>query len=242
MTRRISAASPKFQGRAAAVVMARVREMPGRRHIAMRMTLAAAALIAAYSLAIAPVSAADASTPDWPCVQRKVAEMTPAQMWDGPSIDGNTGYYKDERIRKLLPALVQRRIPMEDVEAAIEKFAEETPEAERDALLTTLFAGVFDRSQSLRTTVMKGIEKFQIRQRDRAAKLEREGVELGKLRKKANQSAEDIAAAEKAQETYDWDARIFQERQANIPVACEIPELISQRAYAIAQAIRAQMS
>jgi hypothetical protein len=34
---------------------------------------------------------------------------------------------------------------------------------------------------------------------------------------------------------------VFQEKQANIPIACEIPQLMDERAGAIARAIRAQM-
>ena len=30
------------------------------------------------------------SSPDWPCVQRKVTVISPAQIWDGPEIDGIT--------------------------------------------------------------------------------------------------------------------------------------------------------
>jgi hypothetical protein len=53
---------------------------------------------------------------------------------------------------------------------------------------------------------------------------------------------EAAASAQEAQTRYDWDARVFQERQQNIPVACEIPVLIEQRVFALAQAIRALMS
>ena len=28
------------------------------------------------------------SSPDWPCIQRKVPTISPAQVWDGPPIDG----------------------------------------------------------------------------------------------------------------------------------------------------------
>jgi hypothetical protein len=35
---------------------------------------------------------------------------------------------------------------------------------------------------------------------------------------------------------------VFQERQQNIPIACEIPVLVEQRIFALAQSIRALMS
>ena len=40
---------------------------------------------------------------------------------------------------------------------------------------------------------------------------------------------------------YKWEVRAFQEKQANIPLACEIPQLIDERAGDVARAIRAEM-
>ena len=37
-----------------------------------------------------PAFAAGAASPDWPCVQRKIATLTSAQMWDGPPVDDLT--------------------------------------------------------------------------------------------------------------------------------------------------------
>ena len=47
---------------------------------------------------------------------------------------------------------------------------------------------------------------------------------------------------EKALTEYDWDARVFKEREANLPLACEIPVEIEQRAFALGRAIRFHMS
>ena len=43
------------------------------------------------------------------------------------------------------------------------------------------------------------------------------------------------------QQEYNWNARIFQERQQNLTMACEIPVLIEQRAYEIGRLIRGLM-
>jgi len=53
--------------------------------------------------------------------------------------------------------------------------------------------------------------------------------------------AGEIGKLSDAETKYKWEVRVFQEKQANIPLACEIPELIDQRAGDIARAIRAQM-
>src|ERR1700741_497362 len=56
------------------------------------------------------------SSPDWPCIQRKVPSISAAQIWDGPSIDGIKDPDKDEKIADLLPVLESRRVPIEDAE------------------------------------------------------------------------------------------------------------------------------
>ena len=49
----------------------------------------------------------------------------------------------------------------------------------------------------------------------------------------------ELAAAE---EQYNWDARVFTERQQSLPLACEVPVLIEQRLFELGRAIRAHMS
>src|ERR1043165_8759230 len=95
--------------------------------------------------AAAPSPAEVAGSPDWPCVQRKVEEISPAQVWDGPPIDDLKDWDKDDKIQELIPILESRRISLEDAEKAIKEFAAAQPEGERDKKLTLLFAGVFDK-------------------------------------------------------------------------------------------------
>ncbi len=57
---------------------------------------------ACVALAGPPALAADAANPDWPCVQRKVATLTSAQMWDGPPVDDLTQWRDNEEISKLI--------------------------------------------------------------------------------------------------------------------------------------------
>ncbi len=177
----------------------------------------------------------------WPCIQRKVVELSPATMWDGPPIQDINDWYKDEPTRKLIPFLVSRRIEMSEVEKAIEDFAKTHSEDKRDRALTVLFAGVFDNTNTARRRIIRGIERYQSRQDARAKALEAQSTALSDLRRNAGKSEDANKKAEEAEKKYDWDARVFQERQQNVTLACEIPVLIEQRAYALAQAIRAQM-
>ena len=184
------------------------------------------------------------STADWPCIQRLVPSISPAQIWDGPPVDDVKGWQDDEKIRDLVPYLESRRISVDDVEKAIKEYAESVPKAERDQKLTELFAAVLSSINNDREFVMRRIIEFQRRQKARAEEIEREGQKLAKMNQ-AIPATEQLgprdASMTPEQQEYDWNARIFQERQQNLTVACEIPTLIEQRAGEIARAIRNQM-
>lgn len=180
---------------------------------------------------------------DWPCIQRKVDKLTSAQIWDGPPVEDLKNWWEDKEVTKLVRYLISRRIPMEDAEAAIEKFAESMPEGEeRDKRLTLLFAGILQETNTSRSGIMSGIMRFQDRQLARARELEKESTAIAELRKRqaAGEDVEDELT--KAQQEYDWNARVFKEREANVPVACELPVDIEQRAFALGRAIRFHMS
>ena len=188
---------------------------------------------------------ASEGSPDWPCVQRKVMTISSAQIWDGPPIDGVKGWEDDPKIQELTKYVQSRRIPLEDAEKAIKEYAQSLPQAERDKKLTELFASVLTKINTDRAFVMSRVEEYQRRQTARSKEIEREGQKLSELNQEIppdQQSGPRDTTLSPEQQEYNWNARIFQERQQNLTVACEIPVLIEQRAYEIAKLIRAQMS
>ncbi|MBL8565619.1 MAG: hypothetical protein JNM89_07885 [Hyphomicrobiaceae bacterium] len=189
----------------------------------------------------AAVAATDAANPDWPCVQHKQPVLTAAQMWDGPAIASEGQRSDDAAIRKLVKVTTSRRIEMTEISAELKQFAENIAEAERDAKLTELFAAVLAEINTQRGTILSGIERFQRRQVARAKKLEEEGIALADLQRKAEGDGALAEQVNDAQQRYDWDARVFQERQRNVPIACEIPVIVESRAFELAQAIRGLM-
>ncbi len=189
-------------------------------------------------------AAAMAANADWPCIQHKQPVLTAAQMWDGPPIERQGKSSQDESISKLAPIIISRRMSMDDVEERIKEFAQAQPADKRDLRLTELFQAALAEINTSRSEIIDGIEKFQRRQNLRSKKLEADGAKLTELLKAAEadlKNQEAAARAQEAQTRYDWDARVFQERQQNVPIACEIPVLIEQRAFSLARAIRAQM-
>lgn len=187
---------------------------------------------------------AGAETAEWPCVARKVLEISPAQIWDGPSLEGIANWRDDDDVRKLSEFVISRGIPLEQVDAAIKKLSDGTPEAERDKRLTMLFAAVLSRINDERKIVMSGIERFHKRQKARAAEIEKQGIALPSQEAGPGETALPASEIDKIsdeEEKWRWEVRVFQERQQNIPIACEIPQLIEERAGAIARSIRQNM-
>jgi hypothetical protein len=92
-----------------------------------------------------------------------------------------------------------------------------------------------------RAVVMRGIERFQKRQKARAAEIERQGEAIRQLREKAAADATARIELAAAEDRYNWDVRVFTERQQALPLACEIPVLIEQRLFELAREIRQRM-
>ncbi|MFN0219303.1 MAG: hypothetical protein ACKVP4_10860 [Hyphomicrobium sp.] len=204
-----------------------------------------ATVVAAIATAAVPSAhSADAASPDWPCVWRKTLTLDAATIWDGPPVDKMDGWQNDETVRKLSQFLISRRIKIEDAEAAVKKYAESQAADVRDQKLTMLFASVLSRTNEERKIILSGIERFHKRQLERSKEIEKQGIALpdvGAPMPEAPISATEIDKLTPEQEKYNWEVRVFQQRQQNIPIACEIPQLMDERAGAIARAIRAEM-
>lgn len=196
--------------------------------------------VALLGLSLPVLAASESTTADWPCVQRKVPTLSAAQMWDGPNVDGIKA--DDAEVRKLVSTLASRRIPREEAVAALKEFAGKLPAGEKDAKLTAVFAGLLATTNTQRTGVLAGIERFQQRQRLRSGEIEREGERLSKLKEKAAGDAKAHDELKQAQELFDWNVRVFQERQSNMPIACEIPVLMEERLFEMAREIRSLMT
>jgi len=186
--------------------------------------------------------AADAASADWPCVQRKVAKLTSAQMWDGAPVDDLTKWRDNEEITKLIVVLASRRVSLEQATVAIARFAAAQPQERRDEALKLLFAGLLSTINSDRAVVMSGIERFQQRQKARAAEIERQGTAIQELKERAVNDEKARAELAAAEDRYNWDVRVFSERQQSLPLACEVPVLVEQRLFALGREIRSRMN
>ena len=189
----------------------------------------------------APLGAqpAGGEDPDWPCVQRKVASLTPASIWTGPAIEGaGADWAEDDEVAALVGRLAQRRLTEEEAVAEVAAFAAGLEAAERERRLTRLFAGLFETMNAERSTIMEGIERYARRQRELAAEVRAEAGRLGEAQ--AAPDADPAALAE-AHAAIDFRIRTYNERRASLTYACEVPRLVEQRLFALGRAISAEI-
>jgi hypothetical protein len=174
---------------------------------------------------------------DWPCVQRKVGELTAAQMWDGPALESAAAWRDDPGVAALAAELAQRRLPMDAAAGRVERFAAEAGR-NRDAKLTAVFARVLDRLNAERGRLVAGIERYARKQRELAERIKATGLALRARRSEPSAGGPALADLE---ERLRWDTRIYDERQAALAYVCESPVLVEQRAFALAREIRTRL-
>lgn len=182
-----------------------------------------------------PALAATASDADWPCVQRKVPELSVVAIWTGPPVEEAARTWADDpAVAALVERIASRRVPVEEAEQAIADFAASLPAEERQAKLTAAFAGLFERLNRERMDVMAGIERYGRRQKALASQIREETRELDELR---NAGGADPTLVAERQDKLVWDTRIFNERRASLTYVCEVPVLIEQRLFQLTRAI-----
>jgi hypothetical protein len=179
--------------------------------------------------------AADPRHPDWPCVQAKVPEISPAAIWAGPPIDDVREKWKsDPLIGELVRRIAARRTPLDQAEKTIADLLTGSPE-EKQEKARLLFAGVFDVLNTQRTEVMNGIERFARRRLELA---ERIRSDILSLRTQQNAAEQDQGKINELTNQIEWQTRIFEDRRRTITYVCEVPVLIEQRLFALARAIQ----
>jgi hypothetical protein len=201
----------------------------------MKRAVCAVVLLIAFGFGPA---GADPRYPDWPCVQAKVPELSPAALWAGPPLDdASKAWANDPRIKDLIPRIALRRVPIEDAQKSIADFMTGSA-AEREAKGKLLFAGVFERLNAERGEIMIGIERLARKQKDMADKIRESVIELHKVQ---DMPAPEQAKLEELSRQVEWSTRIFEDRRKTVRFVCEVPTLIEQRLGGLARAIQQGM-
>ncbi|HTW25651.1 MAG TPA: hypothetical protein VME92_00885 [Acetobacteraceae bacterium] len=174
---------------------------------------------------------------DWPCMQIKVPELSVASFWTGPAIDPyRSTWSKDPAIADLVDRLSQRRTSMEAATAAIDALAKQAG-PDRQAKLLALMAGLYDTLNQERASVLVGLDRFGRRQKELAQQLRTEAASLGPL-----PNPSEAAHVSDKQRQLEWDMQVFQDRRQLLSYACDVPNTIERRLFALARAIQQHLS
>ena len=191
----------------------------------------AALLLPAASAALAAMN----TDPDWPCIQRKVPELSLGQIWNGPELPPTAkNWAQDPEIPALVEELAARRVPIEEAQGQIRDFATGLPADQKNPRMTMLVQGLFDYMNAERSQVISGIARYARNQLELAARLRKEASEVDAMRAKPDADANEIALRT---DRLTWETRVFEERVQSLTFVCEVPTLIEQRLYALAKAI-----
>ena len=204
--------------------MVRGKRVKRRRH--GKGLLAASLLVLA-----APATAATSADPDWPCVQRKVPEVSAGMVWAGPPVEKLEQSWKDDaEVSQLAGTLAARRTDIEAAKTAIADFATALG-ADRNERLTLLFAATLDIINRERASIISGIGRYTRRQRALADKIGRVDGEIKAL------PTSDRERREELEQQRLWDTRIYEDRERSLTYICEQPVLLEQRVFTLAREI-----
>jgi hypothetical protein len=174
--------------------------------------------------------------PDWPCQQIKTPTFSLASVWAGPPLDPNSqSLRKEGDVAELTAKMMQRRIPMPEVESAIADLKAQTG-ADADSKLLAAFAGAFEDLSLQRSQILEGLDRFGRKQRALADRIRAENAAVQQSSEQ-NREGQGPAAGD-SQERLQWDIRVFDDRRQTISYVCEVPTLIEQRIGEIARAVQ----
>ncbi|WP_120634953.1 hypothetical protein [Ruegeria sp. EL01] len=187
--------------------------------------------LAWFSVA-SPGFAADFSDPAWPCVQRKVEDLSLGLMWPHPISDAEISALNPE-IDEIAGLLALRRIELGELQPQVAAFAARhkgNPE-----VLGWVFQHVFDTLSDRRKRIIGGIGEFSLKQIDLASQIDLARAEMDQALTADTLDYDKVDALE---EQLDWDQLIYTDRQRSITYLCETPQIIERRLFAISQMLQ----
>ena len=175
---------------------------------------------------------------DWPCVQVKVPDLSPAMMWAGPELSGPAADWRQSPAAgAVAKKLIIRRYSEEQVAEFVANFAGQVNGDKRQVEMTRLFAASFDLVAAERRDIIAGIERFTKRQRELADDVRKTRTELEASLKNQNPSDEQLAKRREIENRLNWQTRIFDDREKSTRFVCEVPTLLEKRLFLIAREI-----
>lgn len=186
--------------------------------------------IALTTFGTLPAVAADYSDPTWPCIQRKVEDLSVGLMWAYPISESPADAALAAEVEELADALALRRIEVETLRPQVEAFAaahDGDPE-----VLGWVYEHVFQSLTKRRSRIMTGIGDFSLGQIALAEQIDATRLEMDRLMAVHEPDFDEV---DRLEEKLDWDQVIYTDRQRSITYLCETPQLIERRLFAVAQ-------
>lgn len=178
-----------------------------------------------------------AADPDWPCVQRKVATLSAAQMWPVPMPEPTEAERAEARaLAEVARRMASRRVPVEEVTAEARDLVAGLEGKARARELAAFFEAIVVRINVERGQVISGIGRYARRQAALSDEVEARQLELARL-EAAPEAARDATRIEALRTALAWDTRIFRERQQSLAFVCEAPTLLERRAFTLGRAL-----
>jgi hypothetical protein len=196
------------------------------------------AIIAAIGMILLPGAAFAARDPDWPCQQIKVPELSLATVWSGPNVDtGDASWQDDPAVAGLVQKLAPRRLPVDQAQGLIHDFAQHAG-GQKQTRLSQVLVGLFSVLGGERDSVMTGLDRFGVRQRELAEAVRTDNE---KLRALQNDPASDAGTIQQMTQQVTWEVQVFQDRRQALSYACDVPGKIEQRLFALAHFIQLEL-
>jgi chromosome segregation ATPase len=174
------------------------------------------------------VLASPALASDWPCVQRKVPEISLVSVWTGDPLDAVKDSWRSDRaVADLVDRLAARRTPLEEAAKSVSGFA---AAAKKEQLLAAA-AGLFEKLNTERSEIVAGIERYGRKQKSMAEAIR-------KLRDEVDKAKGDPDLYEELNDRFNVELRIFDERQKSLAYVCEVPTIIERRLFDISRKIQ----
>lgn len=200
-----------------------------------RIILGIATVLFFHATCLDVTFAAANNDPSWPCIQRKVPELSIGQVWNGADIpESAKNWDADPEIDNLVGELAARRNPLDVAQKRIVEFASGLPRDQVNTKMFLLFQGVFDTLNRERVQVISGISRYAGKQRDMAADLRKEASRVDAMRAKADTDPDEL---DRLNERLTWETRIYDERVHSLTYVCEVPTIIEQRLYGLSKTI-----
>lgn len=169
-------------------------------------------------------AAAQATDPEWPCIQVLVPEIVTAVMWPEIIPDEQLELWKsDPELSDLVEELASVDEFTEEEQRRIEQFAESIPESARLATLNTVAQGIVTTANKRRDKYIRGIKRYTRQQIAIANQIEATLNDLAVLDN--NNAQTDKSETERAQieETLNWHQRVYDQREHAITALCDVP-------------------